>query len=344
MKDRELERINRVVRVNKKGDPKIVDMARFYTANEALELYYSRKSKGEDVRFFCVGSSRYSDYCNAPMELYKGEDGHNYFRLSTKKICKHIRGCSEAERYGEIDDCRISLRVDTLSMRDFHGTICSDSGMAPFVKASDGIRYREPETLPELYEKLSAAPIHAMTKDGRMVADVFLSSRTVSGYRTGTRSIGGPMLVLAMTSFDKELFNAVAKASEHPILMMQDPFCCSSASESICFILSFEDDKAGQSLRKKFSAKLGKRKGVRDDGTRRTNDCLFMLEADWVPLSRMRLDVMKLSAPEREALHSRPVFFGRMHSIRQIEELRGNLFNEIRSCLVDRISNTYRTD
>ena len=229
-------------------------------------------------------------------------------------------------------------------MRDFHGTICSDSGMAPFVKASDGIRYREPETLPELYEKLSAAPIHAMTKDGRMVADVFLSSRTVSGYRTGTRSVGGPMLVLAMTSFDKELFNAVAKASEHPILMMQDPFSCSSASESICFILSFEDDKAGQSLRKKFSAKLGKRKGVRDDGTRRTNDCLFMLEADWVPLSRMRLDVMKLSAPEREALHSRPVFFGRMHSIRQIEELWGNLFNEIRSCLVDRISNTYRTD
>ena len=71
MKDRELERINRVVRVNKKGDPKIVDMARFYTANEALELYYSRKSKGEDVRFFCVGSSRYSDYCNAPMNFIK---------------------------------------------------------------------------------------------------------------------------------------------------------------------------------------------------------------------------------------------------------------------------------
>ena len=188
------------------------------------------------------------------------------------------------------DDRRISFWVDMLSMHDFHETICSDSGMAPFMNAEDGIRYRESETLSELYEKLSAAPIHAMTKDGRMVTDLFLSSRTVSGYRTGTRSIGGPMLVLVMTSFNKDLFNAVEKASDHPILMMQDPFFCTSPGESICFILFFEDDKAGQG-RKKVSEKLRKRKVVRDEGTRRTNECLFMLEAYWVPLSRMRLDV-----------------------------------------------------
>ena len=65
MRNRELRRDERVVRVNKEGDPKVVGMSRFYTSNEALELYYSRKSKGEVVRLFCVESSRYSKYCNA---------------------------------------------------------------------------------------------------------------------------------------------------------------------------------------------------------------------------------------------------------------------------------------
>lgn len=44
----------------------------------------------------------------------------------------------------------------------------------------------EPSNIAEIYEKLSSAPKHAITKDGYRVSDVFIDSRSYILHRTGT--------------------------------------------------------------------------------------------------------------------------------------------------------------
>lgn len=328
------------------GDGETIWRDKLYTAQEARIKSLECAVQESECRFYCCGTDRFGNYCNAELNLNLSKDAKYEYKLKSKM---HIKGCDQAFKFDEPQedsDCRISRRISEFSIKDFYNAICKGYSYDQRIEAPDGMIYREPKNLEELYKKLSGAQLHLKTKNPELdVADIFFSSRTYRLYREKTRLVHGPMLVIAMSAYDKNIGDYCRETfRDKDSWLMQDPYEYSDPSDRICFILYGDrktPDKENVNIRR-VSERVTRKVIYDSNGNRRTNNDLYLILADWVPaVEFIRTHCPSQTDDDYKALTELPVVFGYIRNMRQFADLSEPMFREDLSSFHERIGQKY---
>ena len=328
------------------GDGETIERDKLYTAQEARLKSLEYEAKELKCKFYCCGTDKFGNYCNAELNLNLSKEAKYEYKLKSKM---HIKGCDQAVKFNEPQedsDCRISRRISEFSIKDFYNAICKGYSYNHRIEAPDGRIYREPKNLEELYKKLSGAQLHLKTKDSELdVADIFFSSRTYRLYREKTRLVHDPMLVIAMSAYDKRIGDYCrATLTDKDVWLMQDPYEYTDSRDRICFILYGDrktPEKENVNIRR-IAERVTRKASNDPDGSRRTNNDLYLILADWVPaVEFIRNHCPTQTDGDCKALTERPVFFGCIRNMRQFADLSEPMFRENLSSFHERIGQKY---
>ena len=287
---------------------------------------------------------RFGNYCNAELNLNLSKDAKYEYKLKSKM---HIKGCDQAFKFDEPQedsDCRISRRISEFSIKDFYNSICKGYSYDHRIEAPDGMIYREPKNLEELYKKLSGAQLHLKTKDSELdVADIFFSSRTYRLYREKTRLVHGPMLVIAMSAYDKNIGDYCRETfRDQDSWLMQDPYEYTYNESKIYFMLYGEKKSSKNPPINQIAIRTTAQSGIDSNGKRQPNNSLYLIIADWMPIDEfINSFYPNLSEKDYKLLLGRRIVMGYIRNMKQFNNLTEPVFREDLKCFHERISRKY---
>ena len=255
------------------------------SAEEAWNLIqYDPETKFE---FLCNGTNRNGIKCNALLIPKKEEhENKTRYKFILQKGQHHTPGCSHIPLVE-----RLSYSTPDFSMTDFHNALKQGKAIEPTgISGNDRFLLKEPSNIDELYEKLSSAPKHAITKDGYRVSDVFIDSRSYMLHRTGTiKPDQCPKLAIISTSGEVELKDEFDKLYDKENLLSivtQDPFIedGTNPSDRLLFILliSLKRISVYEAITRQlgYASRKQSKMGI-PKSDREANQNLFLVENLW---------------------------------------------------------------